>query len=47
MMYCCHLHSILVQELQLYLNVGTELFKLGFLVVKAGQGLRLLELVHL
>ena len=38
----CHLHSVLVQEFQLDLNIRAELFKLCLLVVEAGQGLCLL-----
>merc|ERR1740123_2695922 len=34
-----HLHSVLVQEFQLDLNIRAELFKLCLLVVEAGQGL--------
>ena len=42
-----HLHSVLVQKFQLDLNIRAELFKLCLLVVEAGQGLCLLQLVHL
>ena len=42
-----YLHSVLVQKFQLDLNIRAELFKLCLLVVEAGQGLCLLQLVHL